>query len=204
MSDILNNEEKTKVVDLKNLYIAIYDSEKGSKIGLFEKGNVENKPNTTVYFQYYKDLLSDSQVALRLDEEGKDIQCVYQPITGDPEEMSNWKGVRETATSYDVEKYGIPSITGEIDRHINMVEYTSVYPQVQGNVSLEQVVSSLVDFCGKLNLREEAKQQIFTGLKEVPQYYAEQGKSIPVFVNVPYNELDTSNIPEDLNTIKHR
>ena len=205
------DKSKTRVIDLSDTYIGIYESEKGYRVGLFEK-SVRSSGDRTVRqrpsAQYYEDLLSDSQVALWLDEKEQDLKCDFsQPLLNDPEEMKQWNGNRGTVGSYDVEFYGMPPVSGEIDRHISLIQFTSVYPEVQGNVSIEQIIGSLADFCTKFDLNPTAKQQIASGLKEVPQYLitsASKGESLPAFIGkLPTNEIDMSNIPEDINTIKH-
>lgn len=211
MSNI-DTTPKTRTIDLNSTYIGIYDTKEGYRIGLFEK-SIRSKSEKTIYIndsmeaQYYEDLLSsDGQVALNLDGTGRDKKCNYTPFTGDPLEVEKWNGVRDSLDFWEVERYGFPPVTGIVDKHINLVQFTSVYPELQGNVSIDKIIICLADFCEKFNFKPQVKAQLAASIKASTNYMyecAQKGESIPTFVNVPTNELDVSNIPADINTIKH-
>ena len=192
-------------IDLNNAYIGVYDANGEYKIGLFVKSDIvpiENKPLSA---QYYQDMISNTRTALLLDENGKDRVCDFsQHLSNDPEERVNWNGVRGTVSSVDTDYYKIPAITGEVDRHHSLVQFTSVYPNLVGQVSIEKVVECLADYCSKFELKENANSQILASLKEIPQYLASKGSDIPTFENLPMNEIDLSQVPENLNSPKSR
>lgn len=203
---------QTRSIDLNSTYISIYETKDGYRIGLFEK-SIKQKASKSIFWngsieaQYYEDLLSvDGQLAFALDETGRDKKCNYTPFRGDPENMDKWNGIRDALDFSEVEKYSLPPITGVADRHINLVQFTSVYPEMQGNVSIDKIIGCLADFCKKFNLQPDIEKQLGASLKASTNYLYEclqRGEFVPTFVNVPTNEIDMSNVPDDINTIKH-
>ena len=205
-------EPKTRIIDLDATYIGIYDTKEGYKIGLFEK-SIRQKSSKSIYWngsieaQYYEDLLSSNgQLAFALDENGRDKKSYYTPFRGDPENMDKWNGICDAINFSDVEKYDLPPITGVADRHINLVQFTSVYPELQGNVSIDKIIGCLADFCEKFNLQSYVKKELAESIKASTNYLiecAQKGEFVPSFVNLPVNEFDVTSLPKDFNENKH-
>lgn len=195
-----------KNYDISNAYVGIYFCEEGYRIGLFKKTTTETVAGDYSYknltAQYYKDLLSDNVVALWLDKNGADRKCVYSTLSGDPEEMINWKGVRGAVNSSDVSFYNISKVTAEVDRHINLVEVNSALPDLANCVSLVELLDSIVKFYSKFSFHYYARKQIEDGLKLIPQYFADKEILNPMFSKTSM-KLNEVNISENFNTNKN-
>lgn len=203
--NLIDMSNNPNIIDLNNAYIGLYYGDKGYRVGLFKKSDkvqAKHFEDVNGVAQYYKDTLSDAQVALWLKDDGEDYKADFSnPLLNDSEEMKNWRANRETVGTYHIDMYKLPQITGKVDRHISLVEFTSVYPELQGNITLEQIVRCLAEFCSKFDLKPTAKEEIMTGLKEIPQYIAKsvsQGSSVPQFINPYVNEIDINSIPEEI------
>lgn len=194
-------------INLDESYIGIVNSvyDHDAKIGLFVKSDIVPTEREHFLVQYYQDMLSDTRTALWLNNDGKDKVCDFsRPLVNDPEEMVNWNGVRGTVGKPDTDYYKIPAITDEVDRHICLVKFTSVYPNLIGEVSIEKIVECLADYSSKFELKVDSKKQILDSLKEIPQYFASKGTEIPIFENIPMNESDLSQVPENINSRKSK
>lgn len=193
-----------KIIDLNDTYIGIYSSLDGScGIGLFKKDAVMRNDRCPVAVQYYQDLLSDEIVALALDKNGNDrISDFSKRLSNDPIEMANWNGIRGTISVSDIDFYNLKPITSEIDRGFSLVQFTSVYPNMQGNISCQDIILCLADYCSKFELKEDAKKKIEVSLKRMPQFLKENYSVMPTFINVPINNIDLSFVSKDFNTIK--
>lgn len=198
-------EAKTQSVDLNNAYIGVYEIDGEYRVGLFQKTEIKKSELGPLSAQYYQDVLSDTTVALMLNKNGQDRKCDFsQHLLNDPEERVNWNGIRGTISREYTEYYKLPPVTGEVDRHLSLVQFTSVYPELQGNVSIETVIGCLADYCSKFELKATARAQIVNGLKSTAKYLIASGKPIPNFTNLKLNEVDLSTLPEDFNTNKRR
>lgn len=181
-------EERT--IDLRTTYIGIYDSKGGYRIGLFQKDKIVALENTNLSAQYYQDLLSDTKVALLLGPTGKDRKSDFShPLSNDPEEMKQWRGVNGVISSTDSVYYNAKDVTNEIDRHFGLVEFCSVYPQTKANLNIVEIIGYLATYTSKLNLTPTASSQILIGLLNVVKYFENSKKDIPTFTNVPINEI---------------
>lgn len=192
VSDIIEKpivkEERT--IDLKTTYIGIYETNGGYRIGLFQKDRIVALENTNLSAQYYHDVLSDAKVALLLDPNGKDRKNDFShPLSNDPEEMKQWRGVNGAITSTDSLYYNAKDVTNEIDRHFGLVEFCSVFPQTKSNLNIVEIIGYLATFTSKLNLAPTAVTQILTGLLNVAKYFENSNKDIPTFTNEPINEI---------------
>lgn len=191
-----------KTIDLNNAYIGVYNINGEYRIGLFVKTNVVSVKNQRFSeAQYYQDVLSDTTTALMLNQEGKDKLCDFSNIlSNQPQEKVNWKGIRGEMETADAEIFKIPSFTGSIDKFSHLIQFTSVYPNLTGQVSAEKVIECLADYCSKFEWKDDAKKQILGGLKEIPQYWVRLGSQIPTFENIQLNEIDLSQVSEELIT----
>ena len=85
----INTNNLGKAFDVSKLYIGIYESKDGERIGLFKKDEIHSSIDEKHSYQFYKDILSDYYVAMNLDSKEKDIKANYNIMTGDPEEKTN-------------------------------------------------------------------------------------------------------------------
>ena len=190
------NTNLGKNFDVSKLYIGIYESKDGERIGLFKKDSIHSTIDEERSYQFYKDILSDYYVAMSLDSQGNDRKAQYSVMTGDPEEKANWRGIVGTANLQDL--LAVPHTNasmGEIDRGFGLIELSSAIPNLKASSSLVEMVEALISFYSKINL------------KSVPTYFENKNEKMPTFFNasaLELNEIDMSNIPEDFNTIKHR
>lgn len=224
------NTDLGKDFDVSKLYIGIYESKDGERIGLFKKDSIRSTINGDRSYQFYKDILSDYYVAMSLDSQGNDRKAQYSVMTGDPEEKANWRGIVGTANLQDllavpfvqdiypdnrlfegfVVVDSIPNANmsiGEIDRGFGLIELSSAIPNLKANSSLVEMVEALISFYSKINLKDEVVKQLTENLKSVPTYFENKNEKMPTFFNasaLELNEIDMSNIPEDFSTIKHR
>lgn len=192
-----------KTIDLNNAYIGIYNTNGEYRIGLFVKTDVVSVRNQRFSAaQYYQDVLSNTTTALRLNDDGKDKLFGFtNPLLDATEKAkkANWKGIRGELETIDAELFKIPAFTGSIDKFTHLIQFTSVYPDLTGQVSAEKVVECLTDYCcSKLELRKDAEKQILGGLKEIPQYLLSQDSQIPTFENIQVNTIDLSQVSEEL------
>lgn len=191
ISNISNNKAIEKKINLQLTYIGIYETNGEYRIGLFQKGNVVATKIDSLSVQYYHDVLSDNTVALLLNPNGKDKKCDFShPLFNDPEERKSWRGVRGVISPSDTIRYNIPNVTTEVDRHLGLVEFSSVFPQVKSNPNIINVIGYLVTYTSKLDLTSSAGSQILKGLLNVAKYFEDSKKNIPIFENIPVNEID--------------
>ena len=194
--------------DVSKLYIGIYESKDGERIGLFKKDSIHSTRDEERSYQFYKDILSDYYVAMSLDSQGNDRKAQYSVMTGDPEEKANWRGIVGTANLQDL--LAVPHTNasmGEIDRGFGLIELSSAIPNLKASSSLVEMVEALISFYSKINLKDEVVKQLTENLKSIPTYFESKNEKMPTFFNasaLELNEIDMSNIPEDFNTIKHR
>ena len=66
------NTNLGKNFDVSKLYIGIYESKDGERIGLFKKDSIHSTIDEERSYQFYKDILSDYYVAMSLDSQGND------------------------------------------------------------------------------------------------------------------------------------
>ena len=202
------NTNLGKNFDVSKLYIGIYESKDGERIGLFKKDNIHSTIDEERSYQFYKDILSDYYVAMSLDSQGNDRKAQYSVMTGDPEEKANWRGIVGTANLQDL--LAVPHTNasmGEIDRGFGLIELSSAIPNLKASSSLVEMVEALISFYSKINLKDEVVKELTENLKSVPTYFENKNEKMPTFFNASalgLNEIDMSNIPEDFNTIKHR
>lgn len=202
------NTNLGKNFDVSKLYIGIYESKDGERIGLFKKDSIHSTIDEERSYQFYKDILSDYYVAMSLDSQGNDRKAQYSVMTGDPEEKANWRGIVGTANLQDL--LAVPHTNasmGEIDRGFGLIELSSAIPNLKASSSLVEMVEALISFYSKINLKDEVVKELTKNLKSVPTYFENKNEKMPTFFNasaLELNEIDMSNIPEDFNTIKHR
>lgn len=202
------NTNLGKNFDVSKLYIGIYESKDGERIGLFKKDSIHSTIDEERSYQFYKDILSDYYVAMSLDSQGNDRKAQYSVMTGDPEEKANWRGIVGTANLQDL--LAVPHTNasmGEIDRGFGLIELSSAIPNLKASSSLVEMVEALISFYSKINLKDEVVKELTENLKSVPTYFENKNEKMPTFFNanaLELNEIDMSNIPEDFNTIKHR
>ena len=202
------NKDLGKTIDVSELYIGIYDSKEGDRIGLFKKDKIHTSWDGKNSDQFYKDILSDYYVAMRLDSQGKDRKAQYHVLTGDPAEKANWRGIIGTVNITDLPRV-LPSYSnlGEIYREYGLIELSSAIPNLKANSSLAEIIEALINFYSRINLKEEVVKQITENLQLIPKYFESKNEKLPTFLNsnaLNFNEIDMSNIPEGFNTIKHR
>ena len=202
------NTNLGKNFDVSKLYIGIYESKDGERIGLSKKDSIHSTIDEERSYQFYKDILSDYYVAMSLDSQGNDRKAQYSVMTGDPEEKANWRGIVGTANLQDL--LAVPHTNasmGEIDRGFGLIELSSAIPNLKASSSLVEMVEALISFYSKINLKDEVVKELTENLKSVPTYFENKNEKMPTFFNasaLELNEIDMSNIPEDFNTIKHR
>lgn len=202
------NTDLGKDFDVSKLYIGIYESKDGERIGLFKKDSIHSTRDEERSYQFYKDILSDYYVAMSLDSQGNDRKAQYSVMTGDPEEKANWRGIVGTANLQDL--LAVPHTNasmGEIDRGFGLIELSSAIPNLKASSSLVEMVEALISFYSKINLKDEVVKQLTENLKSIPTYFESKNEKMPTFFNasaLELNEIDMSNIPEDFNTIKYR
>lgn len=202
------NTDLGKDFDVSKLYVGIYESKDGERIGLFKKDNIHSSIDEKRSYQFYKDILSDYYVAMSLDSQGNDRKAQYSIMSGDPEEKANWRGIIGTANLLDL--LTVPHTNapmGEIDRGFGLIELSSAIPNLKASTSLVEMVEALINFYSKIDLKNEVVKQLTENLKSVPTYFESKSEKMPTFFNasaLELNEIDMSNIPEDFNTIKHR
>jgi len=188
-----------KKIDLNNAYIGMYNTNGEYRIGLFVKTDVVAVKNQRFpAVQYYQDVLSDTTTALMLKDDGKDKAIDFVSPFLTTQEKTNWKGIRGEMEPIDAELFKIPTFTGSISRFSHLIQFTSVFPNLTGQISAEKIIESLADYCSKLDLMENPKKQILGGLKEIPQYLLNQGSQIPTFENIQENTIDLSQVPDEL------
>lgn len=202
------NKDLGKTIDVSELYIGIYDSKEGDRIGLFKKGKIHTSWDGKKSDQFYKDILSDYYVAMSLDSQGKDRKAQCHVLTGDPAEKANWRGIIGTVNITDLPGV-LPEYSnlGEIDRGYGLIELSSAIPNLKANSSLAEIIEALINFYSRINLKEEVVKQITENLQLIPKYFESKNEKLPTFLNsnaLNFNEIDMSNIPEGFNTIKHR
>lgn len=202
------NKDLGKTIDVSELYIGMYDSKEGNRIGLFKKDKIHTSWDGKNSDQFYKDILSDYYVAMRLDSQGKDRKAQYHVLAGDPAEKANWRGIIGTVNITDLPRV-LPSYSnlGEIYREYGLIELSSAIPNLKANSSLAEIIEALINFYSRINLKEEVVKQITENLQLIPKYFESKNEKLPTFLNsnaLNFNEIDMSNIPEGFNTIKHR
>ena len=145
------NTDLGKDFDISKLYIGIYESKDGERIGLFKKDSIHSTINEERSYQFYKDILSEYYVAMSLDSQGNDRKAQYSVMTGDPEEKANWRGIVGTANLQDL--LAVPhtnSSMGEIDRGFGLIELSSAIPNLKASSSLAEMVEALISFYSKI------------------------------------------------------
>lgn len=191
-------------INLNNAYIGVYYANSEYKIGLFVKTDVVSVKNQRFEkVQYYQDVLSNTTTALMLNSEGQDKLCDFSSLlSNEPQEKVNWKGIRGEMETADADSFKIPAFNGSIARSHHLIQFTSVYPNLTGQVSIEKIIDCLTDYCSKFEFKEDAKKQILSSLKDIPQYLLSQGEQLPTFENLQLNNIDLSQVSEDLTTDK--
>lgn len=188
--------ENNNEFDLSKLYIGIYKSKEGERIGLFEeygihfsskiykvkwnKGDDFNKNQLISKdhsYTIYKDILSDYYATMEIEENNKNKQ------------------------HHEMKEKPIESM-GKINQKYGLVELTSDITNLRTKMSLTEMLDVLIEFSSKMNLSNDVAKEIYRNLKSVPAYFANKNEKPPIFFS-KLNYIDTSNIPKDFNTI-HR
>lgn len=192
---------KNECIDLNDTFIGIYFSVNGhAGVGLFKKDTVVKAKTYPFDVQYYQDLFSNEKVAMALDKNGNDRLFDFSHSLNS--DMVNWKGNRGTISEVEAKFYDLPPVSSEIDRSFSLVQFTSVYPNMQGVVSYQDIILCLIDYCSKFELNEKAYNEIAISLKKIPQYLENKVDMIPTFVSISTNDIDLSYVSKNFNNIK--
>lgn len=186
-----NDKEKQRdIINLSDTYIGVYEVDPTTedigmnyKISLFVKDKRidlntkfdDSKPYNGI--QYYKSIFNEDVVALKTID-GKDEIVNNGSVASNISNSSLWSGVGKSIVYRDDIIPGMPQVTGETSfvsptDGYQLVEFSSVFPNVRGRVSINELInclSSYVEMCtglGEVELRMSYYKNIYDLKKEL-------------------------------------